>query len=131
MPPLDTGLAVAEPRAALRMDTGALIPYLRSHVPGFPARCDALRALQFSHGQSNPTYLLEVIAGDRVAARYVLRKKPPGSLLASAHAVRPPPSYYPDHAPVPHAPVALNSRPRWPTDHKPAHPSCGHPPRVR
>lgn len=37
---------------------------------------------QFSHGQSNPTYYVEY--GDR---RLVLRKKPPGKLLPSAHAV--------------------------------------------
>jgi aminoglycoside phosphotransferase (APT) family kinase protein len=37
---------------------------------------------QFAGGQSNPTYL--VTAGDE---RYVLRRKPPGALLPSAHAV--------------------------------------------
>ena len=38
--------------------------------------------LQFRGGQSNPTYLLE--SGGK---KYVLRKKPPGKLLKSAHAV--------------------------------------------
>lgn len=42
--------------------------------------------IQFGHGQSNPTFLIEVISGSSVN-RYVLRKKPPGKLLASAHAV--------------------------------------------
>jgi aminoglycoside phosphotransferase (APT) family kinase protein len=37
---------------------------------------------QFRGGQSNPTYLLEADSG-----RYVLRRKPPGDLLKSAHAV--------------------------------------------
>jgi aminoglycoside phosphotransferase (APT) family kinase protein len=37
---------------------------------------------QFKGGQSNPTYLLEAESG-----RYVLRRKPPGKLLKSAHAV--------------------------------------------
>ena len=37
---------------------------------------------QFKGGQSNPTYLLET-----PARRYVLRRKPPGKLLPSAHAV--------------------------------------------
>jgi aminoglycoside phosphotransferase (APT) family kinase protein len=37
---------------------------------------------QFTGGQSNPTYLLTAHSG-----RYVLRRKPPGQLLASAHAV--------------------------------------------
>ena len=41
-----------------------------------------LEAAQFKGGQSNPTYLLA--AG---AQRYVLRRKPPGKLLPSAHAV--------------------------------------------
>jgi aminoglycoside phosphotransferase (APT) family kinase protein len=37
---------------------------------------------QFTQGQSNPTYLLRTPARE-----YVLRRKPPGQLLASAHAV--------------------------------------------
>jgi aminoglycoside phosphotransferase (APT) family kinase protein len=41
-----------------------------------------LSSKQFQHGQSNPTYLLDV-GGQRL----VLRKQPPGKLLASAHAV--------------------------------------------
>jgi len=41
-----------------------------------------LEVAQFKGGQSNPTYLLA--AG---AQRYVLRRKPPGKLLPSAHAV--------------------------------------------
>lgn len=42
--------------------------------------------LQFGHGQSNPTFLIEVHSGT-LAKRYVLRKKPHGTLLTSAHAV--------------------------------------------
>lgn len=41
---------------------------------------------QFGHGQSNPTFLVEVHSGIEVK-KYVLRKKPPGELLQSAHAV--------------------------------------------
>lgn len=41
---------------------------------------------QFGHGQSNPTFLIEVHSGT-FAKKYVLRKKPPGKLLASVHAV--------------------------------------------
>ena len=41
-----------------------------------------LAVRQFKGGQSNPTYLLET-----PARRYVLRRKPPGKLLPSAHAV--------------------------------------------
>ncbi|TDH71074.1 hypothetical protein CCR75_004677 [Bremia lactucae] len=39
---------------------------------------------QFRHGQSNPTYLLTMATSN---AKYVLRKKPPGQILPSAHAV--------------------------------------------
>lgn len=39
---------------------------------------------QFSHGQSNPTYLIDFGPSFK---KYVLRKKPPGKLLPSAHAV--------------------------------------------
>lgn len=42
--------------------------------------------IQFGHGQSNPTFLIEVGSGSSLK-RYVLRKKPPGKLLQSAHAV--------------------------------------------
>ena len=42
--------------------------------------------IQFGHGQSNPTFLLEVEYNSNIS-RYVLRKKPPGKLLQSAHAI--------------------------------------------
>jgi aminoglycoside phosphotransferase (APT) family kinase protein len=63
----------------LRFDVGALEVYLRDHVAGFvgPALVS-----QFKGGQSNPTYLVET-----TLRRYVLRRKPPGKLLPSAHAV--------------------------------------------
>jgi aminoglycoside phosphotransferase (APT) family kinase protein len=64
---------------AQRLDTGALERYLRDHVAGFTG---SLAVEQFKGGQSNPTFL--VTAG---AERYVLRCKPPGKLLPSAHAV--------------------------------------------
>lgn len=41
---------------------------------------------QYAHGQLNPTYLIELQSGPLVK-KYVLRKKPPGQLLQSAHAV--------------------------------------------
>jgi aminoglycoside phosphotransferase (APT) family kinase protein len=62
-----------------RFDAAALERYLRAHVEGFE---DPLAVEQFRGGQSNPTYLLT--AGAR---RYVLRRKPAGKLLPSAHAV--------------------------------------------
>jgi len=63
-----------------RFDAAALERYLRDHIPGFRS---PLTLEQFRGGQSNPTFLLT--AGD--GARYVLRKKPAGALLPSAHAV--------------------------------------------
>jgi aminoglycoside phosphotransferase (APT) family kinase protein len=53
--------------------------WLRAHVEGFRGPVAAER---FSGGQSNPTYKLTAGSGD-----YVLRRKPPGPLLPSAHAV--------------------------------------------
>lgn len=50
------------------------------------AVCFLTRGLQFGHGQSNPTYLVQVELQGAVQ-RYVLRKKPPGQILQSAHAV--------------------------------------------
>src|SRR5690606_5321018 len=62
-----------------RFDVAALERYMREHVEGFPG---GLEVELFRGGQSNPTFMLK--AGDR---RYVLRRKPPGKLLPSAHAV--------------------------------------------
>jgi len=57
----------------------ALADYLTQHVPGFRG---PLTASKFEGGQSNPTYRIDAASG-----RYVLRRKPPGVLLQSAHAV--------------------------------------------
>jgi aminoglycoside phosphotransferase (APT) family kinase protein len=56
-----------------------LAAYLESRVAGFRG---PLTANKFKGGQSNPTYLIEAGSG-----KYVLRRKPEGKLLASAHAV--------------------------------------------
>ena len=61
------------------MNERALDEYLRSRLDGYRG---PLSVRQFRGGQSNPTYLLE-----SNGARYVLRRKPPGDLLKSAHAV--------------------------------------------
>jgi aminoglycoside phosphotransferase (APT) family kinase protein len=60
-------------------DHAELQRYLAEHVPGFGA-LDAID--KFSDGQSNPTY--KITSGTR---QFVLRAKPPGKLLKSAHAV--------------------------------------------
>ena len=58
---------------------GELETYLQTHVEGF-GTLDAID--KFGDGQSNPTYKLT--SGTR---SFVLRAKPPGKLLKSAHAV--------------------------------------------
>ena len=62
-----------------RFDVASLERYLRQHIAGFSGN---LEVEQFKGGQSNPTFRLT--AGGK---RYVLRRKPPGKLLPSAHAV--------------------------------------------
>jgi len=69
----------AKVREQHRFDVAALERYLRDRVAGFSG---PLEVSQFRGGQSNPTYHLR--AGAR---EYVLRRKPPGKLLPSAHAV--------------------------------------------
>lgn len=66
-------------RAGLEFDVGALAQHLGGRLPGFAA---PLVVRQFPGGQSNPTYLLRT-----PSSRYVLRRKPPGMLLPSAHAI--------------------------------------------
>ena len=61
------------------LDTSRLQAYLEEHIPGFSGD---LTAEKFAGGQSNPTFKLS--AGGQ---HYVLRRKPPGELLKSAHAV--------------------------------------------
>jgi len=62
------------------LDTTRLAPWLRAHVPGAEG---TITAEKFAGGQSNPTYLLSVDG----TPRFVLRRKPDGVLLPSAHAV--------------------------------------------
>ncbi len=60
-------------------DTKALETYLSDHVDGFAGLNSVTK---FSDGQSNPTYKVTAKSGE-----YVLRAKPPGELLKSAHQV--------------------------------------------
>jgi aminoglycoside phosphotransferase (APT) family kinase protein len=62
-----------------RLDESKLVAWLSANLEGFAGPC-TIR--QFQGGQSNPTYHLQT-----PDAAYVLRKKPPGKLLPSAHAV--------------------------------------------
>ncbi|UEM01632.1 phosphotransferase [Skermanella rosea] len=66
-------------REAHRFDEDALATYLATALPGFRGPA-AIK--QFKGGQSNPTFLI-----DTPGRRYVLRKKPPGTLLPSAHLI--------------------------------------------
>jgi aminoglycoside phosphotransferase (APT) family kinase protein len=66
-------------RETHRFDEEALVEYLRPRLEDFRGH---IRVSQFKYGQSNPTFVIS--GGER---EYVLRKKPPGKLLPSAHAV--------------------------------------------
>ena len=66
-------------RGAALSDAAGLGDWLRDHVEGFR---EPFSAAQFAGGQSNPTYLIDSAGG-----RFVLRRKPGGKLLPSAHAV--------------------------------------------
>lgn len=61
------------------LDEAAVASYLSQHLPGFRG---PMEVSKFQTGQSNPTFLLKT-----QAYNYVLRRKPPGALLKSAHAV--------------------------------------------
>ena len=69
----------AEVRNALRFDPLRLEEWMKGKVAGYSG---PLTVLQFKGGQSNPTYRL-----DTPGRSYVLRRKPPGTLLPGAHAV--------------------------------------------
>jgi aminoglycoside phosphotransferase (APT) family kinase protein len=66
-------------REAHRIDEIRLAAYLKAHLEDF---AKPLLVRQFEGGQSNPTYLL-----DANGRQWVLRRKPPGTLLPSAHQV--------------------------------------------
>jgi aminoglycoside phosphotransferase (APT) family kinase protein len=72
-----SGVKPVEPRHSF--DEAALDRWLTAHVEGYAG---PLAVLQFKGGQSNPTYRLET-----PGCAYVLRRKPFGPLLPSAHAV--------------------------------------------
>ena len=72
-----SGTREVDPR--YRLDEAALDAWMRAHVSGYAG---TLTVRQFKGGQSNPTY--ELVTPTHA---YVLRRKPPGVLLPSAHAV--------------------------------------------
>lgn len=68
-----------EPEGADRLDEVKLTAWMEANVEGFQG---PLRQSKFAGGQSNPTYRIDSPSG-----AYVLRRKPYGVLLPSAHAV--------------------------------------------
>lgn len=72
-----SGTREVDPR--YRLDEAALDAWMAANVEGYAG---PLTIRQFKGGQSNPTYELTT-----PTAAYVLRRKPPGVLLPSAHAV--------------------------------------------
>jgi aminoglycoside phosphotransferase (APT) family kinase protein len=62
-----------------RFDEARLAEWMAAHIEGFGG---PLEVRQFKGGQSNPTYQLVT-----PARTWVMRRKPPGKLLPSAHAV--------------------------------------------
>lgn len=61
------------------LDTKTVDNWLSKHMPGYAGPSQAKK---YEGGQSNPTFRLRASSGV-----YVLRRKPPGVLLKSAHAV--------------------------------------------
>src|SRR3984893_15457290 len=64
---------------AFAINCASLEAWASAHIAGFAG---PVAAKKFATGQSNPTYLIET-----PSERYVLRRKPSGKLLKSAHAV--------------------------------------------
>jgi len=77
VPAANEGATLVAPVHAI--DAERLAAFLRAHVAPFAG---PVGIHQYQGGQSNPTY--RITAGDET---YVLRRKPPGTLLPSAHAV--------------------------------------------
>ena len=79
-PPRDRPAGVQEaPMSEQAIDEDALGRWLEANVEGF---LGPFELTKFPSGQSNPTYRIRAASGD-----YVLRRKPFGQLLPSAHAV--------------------------------------------
>ena len=70
---------MSAPTAVSTLDVERLALWLETHLSGFRG---PIIPKKFGDGQSNPTFLLQAASGN-----YVLRRKPPGVLLKSAHAV--------------------------------------------
>jgi aminoglycoside phosphotransferase (APT) family kinase protein len=67
-----------------RFDPATLDRYLRAQLASYRG---GLEVRQFDSGHSNPTFFLSAEMTDGKRRDFVLRKKPPGQLVASAHQV--------------------------------------------
>ncbi|MFK7897032.1 MAG: phosphotransferase family protein [Myxococcota bacterium] len=81
MTTIETGIQEVDPRHQL--DVPKLEAFVRAHLDEFEG---GLRVRQFVGGQSNPTYHLSDGGGEG-QGEWVLRRKPPGKLVSSAHAI--------------------------------------------
>lgn len=75
----DTFSGTEEPPAPLALDSDRLNRFLRDAISDYEG---PVTVRKFKGGQSNPTYLLQT-----PTRNYVLRRKPPGALLPTAHAI--------------------------------------------
>ena len=75
----ETRTALIDTPDRLKFDEARLHEHLAAHIDGYEG---PLTVKKFAGGESNPTYLLTT-----PGHKYVLRRKPPGKLLPSAHAV--------------------------------------------
>jgi aminoglycoside phosphotransferase (APT) family kinase protein len=74
---LSTNDSVQKPKIkSMIIDDDKLKKYIRNSSSLLDSDDDDLTSFQFSHGQSNPTYL--IVIGSK---KFVLRKQPPGILL--------------------------------------------------
>lgn len=76
---MSTSAETTEIRAGHAFDVSLLSSYLERNIEHYSGPATVT---QFSGGQSNPTFLI-----DASGQKYVLRKKPPGDLLPSAHMI--------------------------------------------
>ena len=67
-----------------RFDVASLDRYFTAHLDGYRG---GLEVRQFDSGHSNPTFFVDAEMTDGKRHNFVLRKKPPGKLVASAHQV--------------------------------------------
>jgi len=78
---MDSLSEISPVRSAHSFDVQSLLTYCTNNLKNFSP--SSFYVQKFTNGQSNPTFLLR----DGNDSLYVLRKKPPGQLLSSAHAV--------------------------------------------